>query len=120
MSKPFVGVSLTATQFTVECVRAAFSDPDCFKLTAVHELKAFDYGTFAGWVKDLHCKKGVSPEMMGRAKAYVVNYLLCPEADSDLEVLAMMEEVWPKDREAVEAIVRGRPKISLGRVRVYW
>ena len=102
MSKKFVGVSMTANQFVIECIRSAFQG-SYFKLSAIHELEGFKYETCAEWVRDWHCKDNIPPEMLSKLKMYVVNYLLCPDADSDLEVIAMMDVVWPKGAESAQS-----------------
>ena len=111
-NETFVGVTLSRDKFLRESIRAAFGN-DFFDICALHHLPEYNPRTFAPWVHELHCKRGINSETMDRAKAYVVNYFLCPDADCDLKVYAHMEAIWPKHENK-------RRSISIFNLRIEW
>lgn len=103
--------------FFAESIRNAFREA-YFDLCAVHHLPGFDRRTFATWVQDLHCKKGVDTSLRRRAQFYCVNYFMCPEGD-EFDVEAAMREVFPETSpQPLSDTPEYRTVLSLGRYRV--
>lgn len=95
MAEQFIGaVGLRA--FYIQAIRAAFAKPH-FDVCVFHGLPAYNSTTFAGWVRDLHCKHPVSEAVRRAAQFYCVNYFLCPETEDEFEVEALVREVFPDD-----------------------
>lgn len=53
--------------------------------------------SMADWVVNSHCVdfKLMPESQRDRLRMYVVNYLICPNAKSELEVRIVMDHVWP-------------------------
>lgn len=95
MSAEFVG-SIGQKAHLMQAIRLAFAGKK-FDICALHKLPGFDYQTFAGWVRALHCADA-DENTLHLAKCYCVNYLLCPEATDEFEVEAYMLEIFPPKR----------------------
>lgn len=89
----FVG-ALGDVVFYKEAIKTAFTT-GYFNICALHTLPRYDHETFAGWVRALHCEREAPREQIARAKAYCVNYFLCPETKDEFELEAYMQEIFP-------------------------
>lgn len=107
--KNFIGVvGLDARMSVVEAIRGCFENKKHFSVSAINSLDDYDYSTFAQWAQNLHCVDWavMGEEKKERLKAYIVNYFLCPAADDVLDVLAVMNEVWPPAPVVVEEVTK--------------
>lgn len=110
----FIGV-LSERAHRIRSLRAAFCD-GYLNICAVHRLPGYDNQKIAKWVSNLHCERNASPEDIERAKFYLVNYILCPDAEDEFEVEALTREVFSAEIEAQSK--KPRTLLKIGRLRL--